>query len=132
MKKLKYILSFLSILFISNLYALEITQKTTNISVLKDSKIFFDHTNSLTKGQIKDEDFRSNKEEVLVLGFLPHSAVWVKFTLTNTTKEPITKILEYANPETEKILFYDGERVLLDGMWNMPKGGGYREFKSCL
>jgi two-component sensor histidine kinase len=105
----------------SSLYSLEINSKSNGLELLLESKIFLDKTNSLTKNEVEKQPFIDIKEDTLGFGFVPDTAVWIEFTLTNTTNQSISKVLEYANPETEDIYFYDGEKVVLDGMWNMDK-----------
>ena len=102
-----------------NLFAIEIDESSSNLNILSKSSIFIDETDSLLKEQVSNETFSKNTKDVLGLGFVPHKALWIRFSLKNSSEKPISKILEYANPTTEDLYFYDGENIIVDGMWHI-------------
>jgi two-component sensor histidine kinase len=119
MNLLKY---FLILIVYSNyLPAITVDARTTKLDLLPYSKILINTNNTIEAQMLKDHTFIPVQKKVLGLGFVPHHAVWITFTLKNTTNTQLKKILEYAYPETESIHFYDGDRVVHDGMWHMKK-----------
>lgn len=104
--------------FSLSLHAIDINQGNSNVELLDKSELFYDHTNSLSKDQIMEENFLQNDQKVLDLGIVPNTALWVRFTLKNTDDKPIEKILEYANSETENILFFDDKNITTEGMFH--------------
>ena len=119
--KNKKLFIFLILLINFNLNALDINLTHSNISILPYSQIFVDKTNFMNKEDLKEEMFHLNTKDVLGYGFVPNTSVWIKFTLHNKTNQFLSKVLEYDNPETEEIFFYDGEKKILDGMWHIDK-----------
>lgn len=112
-------LRILIIFFLTlSLDAYEVEDTTSNVSLLEHSSIFLDHTNSLTKKELLTKQFSLNNKNVLNLGIVPDTALWIKFTLKNKTDQPLTKVLEYANSETEDLIFFDGNETILDGMFH--------------
>ncbi len=112
-------LIFILLLLHVKSFALDIDANTSNVELLSYASIYVDTTNLLSKEEVQKLDFEVSKEDVLGLGFVPNTAVWIRFTLTNSTNEPIEKILEYDNPETEDLLFFDGDREVHDGMFHI-------------
>ncbi|SFV64845.1 Signal Transduction Histidine Kinase [hydrothermal vent metagenome] len=107
-------IKYLFMLFIlSNiLFSLAIDNKTTNSKLLKYAEIYIDNNKSETIFSIQNKEFKKNNKEELGFGYSPHFNVWIKFTLTNKTAQPIEKILEYDNPLSSYVNFYDGEVLL--------------------
>ena len=101
----------------STLLGIEIDTTSSNISILKESNIYIDSGGSLSKNEVIRKDFTPAKKENIDLGIVPNTAVWIHFTLTNTTDKTLHKILEYANQETENILFFDGNKTIQEGMF---------------
>ena len=62
-----------------------------------------------------------NRQKIRSFGFNPHQSIWIKFTLKNRTPYPLIKIVEYTNPLTETVIFFDGEKKIIDGAWHIPK-----------
>ncbi|QOP41726.1 7TM diverse intracellular signaling domain-containing protein [Sulfurimonas marina] len=106
------------LLFSLSLSAYDIDDTTSNVSLLEHSSIFLDHTNSLEKEEVLTKKFQINNQKVINLGIVPDTALWIKFTLKNKTDKPLTKIIEYANSETEDLLFIDGDKTIKDGMFH--------------
>lgn len=96
-----------------------INDKTSNKEILSQSKILIVKNKNLTIDEIKNIDFKKNKENTLAFGYSPDFNVWIKFTLTNTSNKNINKLLVYKNSLTSNIEFYDGENVLKEGLFNV-------------
>lgn len=109
---------FIIIIFSFNLSAIEIDENSSGIDILSQSYIFIDKTNSITKINLKDEEFIKNHENVLGFGIQPSTAVWLRFTLKNNSDKELHKILEYGNPETEDLNFYFDDKKVQDGMFH--------------
>lgn len=109
----------LLIIFLSaSAWALEIDAKSSNIALLPHSMLYIDKTNTLTKDEVEKGVWTKTSKEALDFGIVPDTAVWVKFTLKNNSNETLKKTLEYDNQETESILFFDGKRVIQEGMFH--------------
>ncbi|WP_024953473.1 7TM diverse intracellular signaling domain-containing protein [Sulfurospirillum arcachonense] len=96
--------------------------KLTNI--LPYSKIYIDKSQTLTINNILKNDipFKKNKQNILSFGFSPNFDVWIQFSLTNNSKKTIHKIVEYKNPLTTHIEFYDPDKnfvVQKDGLFTI-------------
>lgn len=102
------------------LQALDIDTKSSNVDLLSSSSLFIENGKKLTYNDITHKKFHNISEDILEFGFLPHKRVWIKFTLRNNSNKSIDKILEYNNPETEIVSFYDTNKTYLDGMWHIP------------
>ncbi len=100
---------------------IKIYKESSNIDILSKSYIFIDNTGSLSLDKIVKSKFKKNDKPVLWLGIKPHTSCWIKFRLKNETSSKITKILEYQNPKTEEIIFYDGKNKTLEGMFHKSK-----------
>jgi len=101
------------------IFAIDIDNQTSNIEILPQSYIYIDKTNKLSKKEIENKIFISNYKSIISLGFSPNSALWIKFKLKNRTNQYITKIIEYSNPLTEHIEFFDGNNRKIDGTWHI-------------
>ena len=107
-------LKILFLLFIStNLFStsIEINNKM-QIDLLSSSKIFIDEKRDYTidKIVVSDDLFQKNDKNILSFGYSPNFDVWIKFTLKNSSNNSIKKILEYNNPLTTNIEFYDSKK----------------------
>ncbi|KLE06430.1 7TM diverse intracellular signaling domain-containing protein [Aliarcobacter butzleri] len=104
----------LFIIFSSNIYAniLNIDENTKNIDLLQYSEIYIDETRSLTIEDIKNPNikFEKNDKNILAYGFSPDLDVWIKITIKNNSNKPILKIIEYNNPLTTNIDFFDSNK----------------------
>lgn len=119
---MKVALTIFLFIFISlNLQAIELNEKSSKIELLPLSKVYLDKTNALSKDEVIKKNFSYNTKATLNLGIVPNTALWIKFTLQNTTDTTLTKILEYTNPETEDLYFFDGNKTVLDGMFHHQK-----------
>ncbi|PUE66457.1 7TM diverse intracellular signaling domain-containing protein [Arcobacter lacus] len=104
----------LFIIFSSNIYAniLNIDENTKNIDLLQYSEIYIDKTRSLTIEDIKSSNikFEKNDKNILAYGYSPDLDVWIKITIKNNSNKPIFKIIEYNNPLTTNIDFFDSNK----------------------
>ncbi len=105
----------------TDIFALNVDQNSSNISILQDSYIFFDKKNSYNIKTIKDNLFQKNSKEVISYGFVPKSSVWIKFTLKNISDHPLKKVLEYSNSNVEDISLYYDKKVVQDGMFHISQ-----------
>ncbi len=117
----KVLLSF----FILSLptYAIEITKESKKINITPLSTFLIDKDN-LTKQEIENRVFKQIDSKSLTFGYNPDKTLWIKFKLTNKTKSPIRKIIEY-HALSEKITFYDKNKTI---SFNMSNEDGKREY----
>ena len=102
----------------SNEY-IEISLDDKNQEILSKSDILIDNSNSLTINDIKSKSFKSNNLKRLSYGYSPDFTVWIRFRLKNITDKKISKILEYGNPITTNIEFYDNNNSFKDGLFQL-------------
>ena len=116
---MKYFVLF--IVFILSLQAevISINKTSDYDTILSKSAIYIDHSRSLTIDGIlnKQVQFTKNSESLLGYGYSPNFDVWIRFTLKNDTNENIKRILEYENPMTSKVVFFE-ENILKKNRWN--------------
>ncbi len=105
--------------FTQSLYGIEVDKSSSNIDILSHAYIFIDKTNTISKEKLKEKDFIKNDKAILGFGFVENYALWIRFTLKNTTDKTLIKFLEYDNPETEDIYYYDGDNPIVDGMFHI-------------
>lgn len=113
------------LLFTSILYGdiVNIGKKTKIQEILSVSQIYIDKTKKLTIDDIltKNITFEKNNKSVLGYGYSPDFDVWIKITVKNNTTKTVHKLIEYANPLTTHIDFYDisTNTVKYDGLFQM-------------
>ncbi len=100
------------LLFLNSLiYALPIAinEQTDSIDLLSKSKIYIDKSAKLTINDIQKEEkgFKDNNKKLLGFGYSPNFNVWIKFTIYNDTDKVLNKIIEYDNPLTTNVEFFD-------------------------
>jgi two-component sensor histidine kinase len=61
-----------------------------------------------------ENEFNKNDKKLLAYGYSPDFNLWIKFTLKNTTDKPINKILEYNNPLTTHIEFFNTSDKIIE------------------
>lgn len=107
-------LKIILLLFIStNLFSNSIDiDKKNQIELLQTSEIFIDEKRNYTidKIVVSDDLFQKNDKNILSFGYSPNFDVWIKFTLKNNSNSSVKKILEYNNPLTTNIEFYDSKK----------------------
>ena len=106
MNVLKIILFFLCT---DILFSLNIENSVEMNNILLDSKIYIDKSSSLTIEDIQDKTFEVINKKSLSFGYSPDFTVWIKFRLENKSDKKIDKIIEYANPLTIDVTFFDLE-----------------------
>jgi len=104
-------------LFTSTLVAVDINETTSALHITPYSQMYIDESGAMSKKEVLRKEFVSVNKETLDFGVVPNIAVWIRFTLTNTTDKNLHKILEYANQETENILLFDGNTTTQEGMF---------------
>ena len=107
-------------LLFNKISAIEIDNQSSNMEILPQSYIYIDKTNRLSIDEIKSKNFIANQKKIISIGFSPNSALWIKFKLKNITNHPITKIIEYANPITEELTFFNNNKTIIEGAWHIP------------
>lgn len=99
------------LLFSSTLFAniIDINEETKTLDILSKSEIYIDKNKNLTFEDIKNQNikFEKNNKNILSYGYSPTFDVWIKFTLKNSSKKTIKKIIEYDNPLTTNVDFFD-------------------------
>lgn len=108
---------FVPILFYAD--EISIDHDTQKYEILSHSKIYIDTTNSLDIEEIKQKEFQTNTQKMLAYGLSPIFTVWVKIVLKNTSNKEIQKVIEYGNPLTTHITFFDGEKSIQDGLYHL-------------
>jgi hypothetical protein len=105
-------------LLLNSVFALEIEEKRGFENLLIHSEIYIDQNNSLSIKEIKQQPFVQNSQKSLGFGYSPNFTVWVKFKLENKSAKKIEKIIEYANPLTTDVTFFDpiSKQILKDGL----------------
>lgn len=120
------ILFFIFISINLNAQPLELAHTDEPLVLLPYAKIYIDktkklHISDILKGKATFDD---NKKELLGFGFSPQFNIWVKFTLSNNTSHMLHKILEYNNPITTYVKFYDPDKNYVaqeDGLFTINK-----------
>nr|WP_269090768.1 7TM diverse intracellular signaling domain-containing protein [Aliarcobacter butzleri] len=80
--------------------------------MLQYSEIYVDKTRSLTIEDIKSSNikFEKNDKNILAYGYSPDLDVWIKIIIKNNSNKSILKIIEYNNPLTTNIDFFDSNK----------------------
>ncbi len=115
--------TILIMLFLNSyLFSLELNNQTTYNELLSKSEIYIDNNKSETIKTIQKKKFIKTNKVLLGCGYSPKYAVWIRFTLTNRTNHTIEKIIEYDNPLTSYVEFFeDGVLKKEDGLLNLSK-----------
>ncbi len=106
---------YLKIIFLlllsSNIFAnvININEDTNTIDILSQSEIYIDKNKNLTLKDIENQNikFEKNDKNILSYGYSPNFHVWIRFKLKNNSNKAIKKIIEYNNPLTTNVDFYD-------------------------
>lgn len=107
------------VLLSNYILAFDINEQVPFNELLSHSQVYIDKTKSATIENIQDKNFKPNNEKILGFGYSPDFNVWIRFTLTNTSQQTIHKIIEYGNPLTSHIAFYEantGKLLMKDGL----------------
>jgi two-component system, sensor histidine kinase LadS len=119
-KTIFLVVFFVSLHTISFANIFDIDNTTNETKLLSYSQIYIDKTKKLTIKDISTQNlnFLPNTQELLGFGYSPDFYVWIKFTLHNRSNKTISKIIEYENPLTTHIEFYD-----LNSTYSKQQGG---------
>lgn len=113
---------FLYLLLISlHVNAVEIDERSTQFELLSHASVYIDETGALSKEEIEKHLFTKNSQEVLSLGFVPDTTLWIRFKLSNATDKTLHKIIEYDNPEVEELSFFYEGREFHTSMLHVDK-----------
>ncbi len=122
-----YLYKYLLVLvFFVNLEAkvLEIDENTKKYDLLVHSSIHIDHSKNLKINNILNEDisFKENSQSLLSYGYSPDFNIIIKFELHNISDTKIQRVVEYDNPLTTDIVFYNPNKHYLaqrDGIFHI-------------
>jgi two-component system, sensor histidine kinase LadS len=121
----KHLIIYLLFLFISLAKAdiINIETNTPYQEILSKSEIYIDPSKKLSINDITQlsQEFQKNTHTRLSYGYSPNFNVWIKFSLKNNTNKPIRKIVEYANPLTTHLEFFDpkNSKSYKDGLFQI-------------
>ena len=109
-----YIKIIFLLLISSAVYAnsININEEIKFVSVLQNAQIYIDKNKDKTIEDIKNIDnlFENNEKNILSFGYSPNFDVWIKFTISNKSDKTLNKILEYNNPLSTNIEFFDPKK----------------------
>ena len=97
------------ILFFSFLHGVEVDKKIAFQEILSHSSYYVDYNQTATIETIATKKFTPINDKELGFGYSPDFTVWIKLVLTNNSNKAITKIIEYNNPLTSFVEFYDAK-----------------------
>jgi two-component sensor histidine kinase len=104
---IKYLLALF--LFLSSLNAINVSSNEVKKSLLEDSEFFIDLKANLNINDIVKKEFKKTNSDYIRLGYTNH-ALWLKFSIKNNSKIPITRYLYLSNPIIDNItLFFKKE-----------------------
>jgi len=104
------------------LFSLEIDNRSSFNELLSHSEIYKDSTRTESISTIQNKNFEPNRKTILTFGYSPNFDVWIKFKLTNNTDNRVEKIIEYTNPLTTHIDFFEEQNLKKrDGLLNVSK-----------
>ncbi|QKF83251.1 7TM diverse intracellular signaling domain-containing protein [Halarcobacter ebronensis] len=110
--KLKIIILLLFLSSLLHAQIIKIDEMTKSTDILSHSEIYIDKTKNLTIDDIigKNLKFEPNSKKILPYGYSPDFNVWIKFTLQNNSNSILNRIIEYDNPLTTTVNFYDPDK----------------------
>ena len=118
----------MSMLFV-NLIAsdiLPIDVKNNSYNILTNAEYFLDKSKALTINDMKhlNKKFLKIEKKVLSFGYAPDFNVWIKYKLQNNTNKDIEKIVEYENPLTTHISYFDmsEKKEYKEGLYQIAQG----------
>ncbi len=113
---------FIMLLLSTSIFSLEIDNQTIYNELLSHSKIYIDYNKTENIKTIETKNFKQNNKKLLGFGYSPDFNIWIKFKLTNSTNNNIHKIIEYNNPLTSYIQFFENKKLKKeDGLLNIAK-----------
>ena len=97
------------LLFFSFLHGIEVDKKIAFQEILSHSSYYVDYNQTATIETIATKKFTPINNKELGFGYSPDFTVWIKLVLSNNSNKKITKIIEYNNPLTSFVEFYDAK-----------------------
>lgn len=116
MKNILNYFFLITFLLATSLFSDEIDSTKKEQSILESSQIFID-TNSLSFEEVKSKaHFEQHKINHFNIGFTHEKVVWIRFTLKNSSKKDIERVLEVKNALLEKVTLYHEDTREVRGM----------------
>jgi two-component sensor histidine kinase len=108
---------------VSQLFSLEVSNQKLFENLLPNAEIYIDKNNTLNIDTVQTQSFSKNSQKSLGFGYSPNLTVWVKFKLENKSAKKIEKIIEYANPLTTDVIFFDPQsnKIQQDGLTHIRR-----------
>lgn len=104
----KYVVVFFYFCGIS-LYGVTCSKAVSSLPLLSKSMLYIDHSRQVSIDTIEKQNFTPITKDELWFGYSPHFTVWIKIQLCNPSNEKIHKVIEYTNPLTTHLRFYDAQ-----------------------
>lgn len=92
-------------------HVIDIDEGTSSLEILSKTQIYVDTTQELSYKDIVQKEFVENSEDILGFGYSPKLNLWIKIELHNTSPYHLERVLEYANPMTTHVYYYDNDGV---------------------
>ena len=125
---MRYLLIFSFIFFFNfSIQAIEIDEKSSNISILGNSSIYLDKKSDFNFEEIQEKNFTQNSKPKLDFGLTSDTTLWIRFVLHNKSSKSIKKIVVYQSTEMEEICFYDLNQEIKRGLYHIPKENKIKE-----
>ncbi len=117
----KHLILFFIFTYHFSLYAIEIDNNSSKISILDKSSIFLDKGKKFTLEDIKRKKFIKNNESQLNFGLIPNTNIWIHFKLHNRSNQAVKMVLEYQSTEVESLSLYQKDKEIKRGLYHIPK-----------
>ena len=98
---------FILIILQKFIFALEVDSAIAHNKLLPHSEIYIDYNRSESIKTIQNKTFQLNNKTLLGFGYSPEFDVWIRFELSNSSSDKVEKIIEYANPLTSSVSFFE-------------------------
>lgn len=103
---------WLLILIQNSLFALVVDDSEPYNELLYNAKILIDENRSETIETVQNKKFEDINTTRLTFSYSPKFDVWIRFTLSNPSDHHIHKIIEYDNPLTTEVSFFEGKKLI--------------------
>ena len=108
MKRFLLTIYLLSLLFCSFGFASEIVVGSSDISILDKSEVFIDSGAKSSLQEIKEKaTFSKYNSDFISNGYTTDEAIWIKFTLTNPSKDVLQRVIHIDNSMLDSISLFD-------------------------
>ncbi len=130
---MKYIVNIFRIIFLlfitleAQCSVIDVTPQNT--SLLEKSEIFIDKGGKFSFNNIQKAPFQKSNTDFISRGYTQDEAVWLRFSLSNPTQYPITRMLHIDNSMLDSITLYNqnGKEINI-GALNRPPLDGIIDF----